>query len=170
MFRLSMIFLVCFVLSGCMPSGKNKQRAGGTTGGSEGFSPTGTGHTSTGTSTGQSTTTTSSGTVHIFKYTGRKFGRSEETSSFLMENQLTKAGVRWQEKLKDMTDGKTYGTEPGGPTGDIFVFAIDPSQLAISENRAGFCQCTLKRAEKICEPYTYKPSGDPETIRAPSCR
>ena len=168
----ALIFLgFCFVLAGCMPSSTNQRTThapaiGTTTGG---FSPTPNTNTS---NTNQTQTQTAPKTtgqiVYIFKYTGRKFGQSEHTSSSLMEGQLRSHGIQHQEKLTKFKDGKTYEKTSGAETGDIVVFAIDSGSLALSEH-AGFCSCTLQRDSQVCTPHPYA-ADTSRTEPAPSCR
>ena len=165
MFRLTVIFLSGLLFSSCMPKSPKKggTQPAGTVPTTEGFSPP---NTQTG-QTQASGTSTNSGTVYIFQYTGRKYGHNVDINTkSLMEGRLQRAGISPKEKpLERLKDGKAYSKEPGEETGEIHVFAIPASQLVLSE-RQGFCKCTLKRAEKICEPYQYNTEGGPP----PSCR
>ncbi len=159
------LFLLCFILASCMPDRKKTTQTTGTTGG---LNPTNTNTSTTGHTPEDGSIQNTGNTVHIFKYTGRKFGRTEATSSFLMAEELAHMGIPHQDPLTGFNDGKTYEKQSGADTGDIIVFPIDSGALALSE-QLDFCQCTLQKEQKICVPISYTSSGQ-SAEPAPSCQ
>ena len=167
MLRLSIILLACFALFACMPTKKETQTPTYTSG-PGGYSPT---NTDTSQGQNQNPEVSPSGNIaYVFKYTGRRSGRTEFTSSELMGRELNNLGIKWHEKLHHLTDGKTRTEDEfdfsSQLTGDIHVFGIHASQVDLSKQR-GFCQCQLNRATKVCAPIVAPVQNGSSS---PSCR